>query len=900
MSFRDIPIQRKLMVIILLTSGAVLLLTCLSFFTYEFLTFRQTMVRQASTIGKIVADNSTAALAFQNTDDAKEILNALKAEPHIVAVGLYDKDGKLFSKYPANLPDTAFPDAPAADGYRFGRSHLDGFQPIAQGGKRVGTLYLRTDLGAIYERFRLYGLIVVLVVAVSFLLAYTLSTILQKQISRPILALAETAKAISERRDYSVRATKLGRDELGLLTDAFNQMLDQIHEQNQALRQNEVQLQTIIENLGEGLVVSNPEGRLLHFNRTALELHGFASLDECRRHLTEFAAIFELSTIDGTILPLDQWPLARILRGEQLRDLEVRIRRIGSDLRRIFSYGGVLVRNPAGRATIAVVTMSDITERKRMDEVRAQLAAIVESSDDAIISKTPKGVITSWNRGAEKLFGYSAQEAIGQPMLILFPPDRAGEEAEILARIGRGENIDHVETVRVSKDGKRLDVSMTISPIGDNQGRVVGVSQIVRDITERKLEQARVQFRALFESLPGLFLVLTPNLEIVAVSDAYLQATMTKREALIGRGLFDIFPDNPHDSTATGVANLRASLDRVRQNAVPDTMGIQKYDVRRPDGSFEERFWSPINSPVLSPDRRLEYIIHRVEDVTDFVRKKTLPPAGDHGLRARMEQMEAEVFRSSQAVQSANQQLQAINAELETFSYSVSHDLRAPLRHIDGFAELLRKHLEPVMDEKGRRYMKTISDSAKRMGQLIDELLVFSRMGRGELHLVDLDQDALVAEVIREGGFQKNAAIDWRIASLPHVQADPVLLRQVWFNFIDNAVKYSGKSPSPRIDIDCRIDPATGGREFFVRDNGAGFDMQYADKLFGVFQRLHSTAEFEGNGIGLANVRRIVQRHGGRTWAEGRVGEGAVFYFSLPAVKPASLPAGATLNPVQT
>jgi PAS domain S-box-containing protein len=895
--FKDTPIRQKLMAIILLTSGAVLLLTCLLFFTYEFLTFRRSMVRQNSTIGKIVADNSTAALAFQNGDDAREVLGALKAEPHIVAAGLYNKAGKLFSKYPANLPDAAFPDAPAEDGYRFEHSHLAGFQPVVQGDLRIGTLYLQTDLGAVYERFRLYSLIVVLVVGVSFLLAYTLSTALQKQISRPILALAETAKAISERRDYSVRATKLGHDELGLLTDAFNQMLEQIHEQNQTLRRNEVQLQTIIENLGEGLVVSNLGGQVLHFNRAALELHGFATLEEARLHLTEFATIFELSTLDGAILPLDQWPLARILRGEYLQDWEVRIRRIASDWKRIFSYGGVLVRDAAGQPTIAVVTISDITERKRVDEMRAQLAAIVESSDDAIIGKTPEGVITSWNRGAERLFNFSAQEAIGRPMLMLFPPDRTGEEAEILARIGHAESINHFETVRVRKDGKRIDVSVTISPIMDSQGRVVGVSQIARDITERKLEQIRLQFRALFESLPGLYLVLTPDLKIMAVSDAYLQATMTKREEILGRGLFDIFPDNPHDPTATGVSNLRASLNRVRQNAVSDTMGIQKYAVRRPDGVFEERYWSPINSPVLGLDRRLEYIIHRVEDVTDFVRKKQLPPAGEGGLRARMEQMEAEIFQSSQAVQLANQQLQAMNTELETFSYSVSHDLRAPLRHINGFAELLREHANSAIDEKGRRYIKTICDSAKRMGRLIDELLVFSKMGRAELHVVELDQDALVADVIREGGFPKTPAIDWHIASLPRVQADPVLLRQVWANLIDNAVKYSGKSPSPRIEIGCRLDPATSKQEFFVRDNGAGFDMQYAGKLFGVFQRLHGTAEFEGTGIGLANVRRIVQRHGGRTWAEGRVGEGAVFYFSLPAIGPASQSAPVTLNP---
>jgi light-regulated signal transduction histidine kinase (bacteriophytochrome) len=240
-------------------------------------------------------------------------------------------------------------------------------------------------------------------------------------------------------------------------------------------------------------------------------------------------------------------------------------------------------------------------------------------------------------------------------------------------------------------------------------------------------------------------------------------------------------------------------------------------------------------------------------------------------------------------VEQRTAQLATANRELEAFSYSVSHDLRAPLRHVDGFATMLRKHAQATLDDKGRRYLNTISDSAKKMGQLIDDLLAFSRIGRAQLAKAEVDQDSLVAGVVRDGHYEDGERkIAWTIGRLPPVQADPALLRQVWSNLIGNAVKYSGKAAQPQVTV-------TGVRTpeeciFSVADNGVGFDMAYAHKLFGVFQRLHGVADFEGTGIGLANVRRIVTRHGGRTWAEGKVGAGATFYFSLPHA-PAAPPA---------
>ena len=477
MLFKDMPIRRKLMRIITLIIGLVLLVTSITFFIYEVYSFRITTREKLSTIGKIISANSTAALAFDYHEDAKEILAALKAEPHIVAAAIYDRNGALFVQYSpgGDIPD--LPAKPGEQGYRFIHSHLEGFQPVVEDSRPLGTLFLRSDLGGMMQRMRIFGVVAFLVVILSFSLAYLLSRRLQESISAPILALAETARVVSERKDYSVRAIRTGKDELGSLTDAFNNMLVQIQAQNRAL--------------------------------------------------------------------------------------------------------------------------------------------------------------TGFNQNLE---------------------------------------------------------------------------QKVRDRTA---------------------------------------------------------------------------------------------------------------------------------------------------------------------------QLEGANKELEAFSYSISHDLRAPLRGIIGFASILEEDYGSKLDEEARRITGIIRNNTLKMGRLIDDLLTFARMGRKDIEKTNIPTTALVNEVIQEiAPADKNGHIEWTVGPIPDVKGDIQTLRQVWINLLTNAVKYSAKNEKPHIEIGSfRREKQTA---FFVKDNGVGFDEKYKDKLFKVFQRLHSADEFEGTGVGLAIVEKIVSKHGGKVWVEAALGKGASFYFSLP------------------
>jgi PAS domain S-box-containing protein len=848
-------------------------------------------------------------------------------------------------------------------------------------------------------------------------------------------------------------------------------------------------------------------------------------LDERGPRMREGQQQSRVIALVGVLLGVLLWGLARLAVNREINISE----RARTQLRLLNAE----LEQRVEQRTAAL--QSEIAEREKMEEARERLAAVVDSSDDAIISKTLDGVITSWNRGAEKVFGYTAEEAVGRPMLMLMPAERANEEPQILVQIRQGQSVDRFETVRVRKDGAKIDVSATISPIRDSRGTIVGASKIARDITEQKraeqvvMESLAASHAALKEVADQKFaldqhaIVATTDVQgtITYVNDKFCAISKYSREELLGQNhrilnsthhSQDFFKAMYHaiangkvwhgeiknrakdgsiywvdttivpfmdtegkprqyvairaditerkraeeavkESLTTSQVALRELADQkfaLDQHAIVATTDVQgtityvndkfcaisKYSREEllgqnhrilnsrfhPSEFFQQMYHTIANGKVwhgeiknqakdgstywvdttivpfmsaegkpqqyvairadITERKRAEAALHEsqlrlngiIESATDailtidsrhcivlfnaaaekmfgcpsgealgqsmerFLPQRFRAQHGDHirrfgetgvtnrsmgalgalwavrangeefQIEASISQVEAgaeklftvilrdvtqqraaelEIHRLNEELEhrvvQRTSQLEAANKELEAFTYSVSHDLRAPLRHIAGFSKILEEEFNALLPPEGQKYVERIQQGTRRMGALVDELLNLARVGRQSLTIQVTGLNTIVKDVVAllepelEG-----RKVEWKIGDLPFVECDPTLVRLVFQNLIGNALKYS-RPRSPAL-IEIGQTERDGQRTIFVRDNGVGFSMKYADKLFGVFQRLHRPEDFEGTGVGLATVQRIVQKHGGRVWAEAELDRGATFYFTLGGV----------------
>jgi PAS domain S-box-containing protein len=485
------------------------------------------------------------------------------------------------------------------------------------------------------------------------------------------------------------------------------------------------------------------------------------------------------------------------------------------------------------------------------------LAVTLASIGDAVLATDQAGRVTLLNPVAERLTGWTSAEARGRPVAEVFRiiNEQTREPAPIpIAEVLATGEIKGLanHTALIARDGTERSVEDSAAPIRDAAGRLLGVVLIFRDVTE--VRRAQAQLDRFFE--------LSLDFLCIASQDGYFKRASPAVTDILGWTVEE-FLAMPYLEQIHPEDRASAQREVERQAAGQKVMNYE-CRFRHKDGSWRILAWRSV------PHQGLMYATAR--DVTEVRRQE-----------ARIRALNAEL-------QQRATQLEAANRELEAFSYSVSHDLRAPLRHVQGYVELLTREAQDRLSEKAQRYLRTISDAAREMGRLIDDLLAFSRMGRAEMTETAVELAPLVEEV-RESLMAEAAGRDirWQIGPLPRVCADAAMLRLVLVNLLGNAVKYTRRRPVAEITVGQQGEE-DGRLVLYVRDNGAGFDMKYADKLFGVFQRLHRADEFEGTGIGLATVRRIIARHGGRTWAEAQPEAGATFWFTLRAAPAAPNP----------
>lgn len=717
MKFKDIPIRQKLTGIILLTCSVVLVLMCSAYIIFEYINFKKTIKGNLETLGVIIASNSSAALAFDSPGDATEILSALSANKHIIAAGLFDSKGQLFAKYPAKLPDSQLPSKPEANGYNFKNANLEGFQPVIQQNLHLGTLYLKSDLEEMYIQMSITAFITLLLIAGTLFIAYLLSNYLRKTISKPILVLKRTAEVISKENDFSVRAVKSGNDEIGSLTDAFNQMLNQIERQS----------------------------------------------------------------------------------------LEIRI----------------------------------------ANEINSKLAAIVESSADAIIGNSLNLIITSWNNSAERIFGYSAHEMMGQSVTKIIPPNMRDMIFEGFEQLKSDQQVEPFETQLITREGKLLDISLTISPVKNSNGEIVGISQIARDISVQKHNE-----RLIIENEEHLRLA-TQAAELGTFDYDLVRNILIWDKRC--RELFGIYHDEPisySDSFLNGLhEDDRERIAKTIETAFNKSVNGGHYDVEYRTVSNDKKLrWIRAKGKVFfnEEDKPIRFI----GTVLDITNKKH------------------EEIRKND------------------FIAIISHELKTPLTTIKSYVQILLARAKKSGDEFTVNALTRTDTQANKMTSMIKDFLHLARMEEGKIQMKEqvFLLQPLLEDIVSEARLLTSShVIELKGCSDVKIKADQDKIGQVLINLISNAIKYSLSADI--ITVGCeRIEDKI---KIYVKDQGVGISENDQKNLFTRFYRVENekVKTVSGFGIGLYIVSEILKYHNSQIMLDSVEGKGSTFYFSMDVVK---------------
>lgn len=621
------------------------------------------------------------------------------------------------------------------------------------------------------------------------------------------------------------------------------------------LKASELEYRSLIEQATDAIFISDEQGKYTDVNLKACMMLGYSKE--------------ELLTMN-----VSQLLVAEEAQNNPPRFNELRTGKTILSTRNLISKNGLIIPVEINAKMLSNGKMlgmvRDISDRKNTEEKlkssEDKFRNLTETAFDAIVLVDETGNIKFWNRGAELIFGYSKEEALQKSLTMIMPEKyRNAHEQGMQRYLETGEKRVIGKVVSLEgrrKNGEQFPIEISITSWGSSSGKMF--SGIIRDGSERKeaqdkilklnndlehkvkdrtaelenkvrqLRESEEKFQKAFQSsAAGITITRLSDSTYLDVNDAFVKLTGYDKNELIGHSSSEL-------RMIIDVKQREEVLQQMRESGFVHNFEMT---VRNKSGRIVD-ILSSIDTILLNDEK---YAINVIYDITD--RKKS------------------------------QEQLESVNKELEAFSYSVSHDLRAPLRVILGYSQILKEEFTDKLNDRGNGFVAKIQRNANRMNVLIDELLKFSKLGKKDLVKSEVSNTELVQNVLRT---LANSAEKAKIIMkpMPTALADKELLEQVWMNLISNALKYSGKKNQPLIEIGAQKN--SNETVYYVRDNGVGFNMEYSEKLFGVFQRLHSPGDFEGTGVGLSIVKRIITKHGGRVWAEAKVDEGATFYFSLP------------------
>ena len=576
------------------------------------------------------------------------------------------------------------------------------------------------------------------------------------------------------------------------------------------------------------------DGTILWANSAELQLLGYSRDEYVGHNIAEFH-------VDQPVI-LDI--LSRLRRDEVLHGQQARLRCKDGSIRYVAINSSVY--REQGRFIHARGITLDISAQRNMAEIHGQLSAIVDSSDDAILSKDLNGIIRSWNAGAQRIFGYTAEEIVGKHISTLAAPDRVDEIPNILERLVRGERIDHYETKRKTKDGRIITVSLTVSPIRDASGTIVGASKVARDITgEKGHSELKERLAAIVESS----------------DDAIISKDLNGIIQSWNRGAERLFGYKPEEIIGKHISTL-ATPDRVDE--IPNILErlvrgerVDHYETKRKTKTGKIVTVSLTVSPIRDDKGRIVGASKVARDIT-------------------------ERERQDRALREANAALTRSNDDLRQFAYSASHDLQEPLRMVSAYTELLKREFGTKLGPRGDEYIGYAVQGALRMEQLLHDLRAYTLASTsGQETAGDIEAgDSLDKAIANLTAAIEDSGASVTRTALPRVRMHAFQLELLFQNLIGNSIRYRSADP-PQIQIAaCRK-----GQDwlFSVQDNGIGIDPQYKEQIFELFKRLHSIEEYPGTGMGLSICQRIVERAGGRIWVESEPGRGSTFYFTIPA-----------------